>query len=125
MITEAMVMKGLAIVGAGTIGTKVIAPIATKSGLFIGRCAGSLVNRMTKKGNKTKSEKVETDQAKEQAIIDLLAECEKQMAEDGIKEPELKVVEETKPEPKYDQQMREWIQHCKDQYGGFANIVLD
>lgn len=127
MITEAMVIKGLAYVGAWTISTKVIVPAVEIAGNKIGHGVGALAQKLNRKGKKeTKKDKVEVDQATEQAIEALLAECDEALSE---KEAEpvnvVTIVEEEKPEPKFDQRMQDWIQHCKDQYGGFANVVLD
>ena len=127
MITEAMVIKGLAYVGAWAITDKVILPVAGMVGDKIGQGTYALVKKLNRKGKKNmEKDKVEVDQATEQAIKALLAECDEALSE---KEAEpvnvVTIVEEEKPEPKFDQRMQDWIQHCKDQYGGFANVVLD
>lgn len=129
MITEAMVMKGFAYVGAWTIADKVVAPAAGFVGDKIGNGIGKLVNKLDRKGKKNGKEKVEmNDQAKEEAIMALLAECDQAFSENDTKEePDntIVVVEEVKPEPMFDQKMSDWIRRCQDQYGGFANVVLD
>ena len=129
MITEAMVIKGLAYVGAWTVADKVVAPAAGFVGKKVGQGIGALANKLDRKGKKNGKEKVKTtDQANEKAILALLAECDKQFSENETKEEPVnlvKIVEETKPEPKFDQKMQDWIQRCKDQYGGFANVVLE
>lgn len=129
MITEAMVIKGLAYVGAWTISTKVIAPAVEIAGNKIGHGVGALTRKLNRKGKKeTEKDKVKVDQATEQAIKALLAECDEALSENDTKEePDnvVTIVEEAKPEPMFDQKMQDWIQKCKDQYGGFANVVLD
>lgn len=129
MITEAMVMKGLACIGAWTVADKVVVPAAGFVGTQVGRGVGKLANKLNKKGQKNGKEKVElNDQAKEQAILALLAECDQALSENDTKEePDnvVTIVEEVKPEPMFDQRAQDWIRKCKDQYGGFANIVLD
>ena len=130
MITEAMVIKGFAYVGAWTIGTRVIAPVAQMTGKALGHGVAKLVNSIDRKGGKrtqTKG-KVEDDQVTEQQLLALLKECNEHFSEDETKEePDnaVAIVEEVKPEPMFDQRMRNWIQKCKDQYGGFANVVLE
>ena len=130
MITEAMVMKGLAYVGAVTIADKVVVPAAGFVGNKIGKGFGKLANKLDKNGKKQNGKgKVEmNDQAKEEAILALLAECDQQFSENETKEEPvnlIRVVEEVKPEPMFDQKMADWIRRCQDQYGGFANVVLD
>lgn len=129
MITEAMVIKGLAYVGAWTIADKVVIPVTAMTGRTIGHGVSALAQKLNRKGKKeTEKDKVEVDQATEQAIKALLAECDEALSENDTKEePDnvVTIVEEVKPEPMFDQKMRDWIQKCKDQYGGFANVVLD
>ena len=130
MITEAMVTKGFAYVGAWTIATKVVAPVAGLAGRTLGHGVAKLVNSIDRKGGKrtqTKG-KVEDDQVTEQQLLALLQECNEAYSENDTKEePDnaVAIVEEVKPEPMFDQRMRDWIQKCKDQYGGFANVVLE
>ena len=127
MITEAMVMKGLAYVGAWTIGKKVIYPVANSVGYTLGRGIGMMANSIRRGTRKAKKGKVEKDQAKEQQILALLEECNAKFSENETKEPDNVVafVEEVKPEPKFDQKTTDWILKCRDQYGGFANVVLE
>ena len=130
MITEAMVIKGFAYVGAWTIGTKVITPVAQLTGKTLGHGVAKLVNKFDRKGGKgsQKKGKVEDDQVTEQQLLTLLKECNEHFSEDETKEePDnaVAIVKEVKPEPMFDQRMRDWIQKCKDQYGGFANVVLE
>lgn len=129
MITEAMVIKGLAYVGVWTVTTKVFVPACDWTGRKIGSGFGKLVNKLDKKRKNHKKEKVENvDQAKEQAILALLAECDQALSENETKEEPVNIVnivEEVKPEPMFDQKAMDWIQRCRDQYGGFANVVLE
>lgn len=128
MITEAMVTKVLVSIGAYTVANKAIAPAAYWVGKQVGRGIGKLVLNSSKKGAKAeRKEKVEVDdQAKEQALLALLAECDKALDfRDCTGEPDNVTVVETKPEPKVDKQMQDWIRHVQEQYGGFANVVLD
>jgi len=129
MITEMMVTKALAYVGAYTIANKAVAPAARWAGKQVAHGVGKLVSSLNRKGGNTKrKETVEVDdQAKEQAILALLAECDQALSENETKEePDnvVTIVEEVKPEPMFDQKTQEWIQRCKDQYGGFAKIAL-
>ena len=130
MITEMMVTKVLASIGAYTVANKAIAPAAYWVGKQVGRGIGKLVSNSSKKGTKAEQkEKVEVDdQAKEQAILALLAECNHAFSENETKEePDnvITVVEEVKPEPMFDQKMQDWIKQVQEQYGGFAKVVLD
>ena len=129
MITETMVMTGLAYVGAWTIADKVFVPVGAWAGKQIGHGVGTLVNKLNKNGKRNGKEKVVVDdQAKEQAIMALLAECDQALSENETKEePDnvLTIVEEVKPEPMFDQKMQDWIRKCQEQYGGFANVVLE
>jgi hypothetical protein len=128
MITEAMVIKGLACVGAWTVADKVIAPAAGFAGKKIGQGVGALVNKLDKNGKRTGKGKVGNDQATEQAIMALLAECDQAFSENDTKEePDnvVTIVEEVKPEPMFDQKVQDWIRKCQGQYGGFANVVLE
>ena len=127
VITEMMVTRALAGVGAMAIANRTIVPVAGFVGSKVGKMVGKLVNKSNKNGRKnTKKGRVDDDQAKEQAILDLLAECEKAMAEDNkTEEPGLTIVKEESPEPKFNQHMQDWIRKVQEQYGGFEKIVLD
>ena len=130
MITEMMVTKALAYVGAYTIANKAVAPAARWAGKQVAHGVGKLVSNLNGKGGNTKrKEMVEVDdQAKEQAILALLAECDQALSENETKEePDnvITVVEEVKPEPMFDQKMQDWIRQVQEQYGGFAKVVLD
>jgi hypothetical protein len=129
MITEMMVTKVLAGIGAYTIASKTIVPAAEWAGKIVGRGVGKLLSKRRKKGVIAERKgKVEVDdQANEQAILALLAECDKALSENETKEePDnvVTVVEEVKPEPMFDQKMQDWIRQVQEQYGGFANVVL-
>jgi len=129
MITEMMVTKVLAGIGAYTVANKTIVPVACWAGKKVGHGIGKLVSKSSKKGVIAEQKgKVEVDdQAKEQAILALLAECDQAFSENETKEePDnvVTVVEEVKPEPMFDQKMQDWIRQVQEQYGGFANVVL-
>jgi hypothetical protein len=127
VITEMMVTRTLAGIGAMAIANRTIVPVAAFVGSKVGRMVGNLANKQDKNGQKnTKKGKVYVDQAKEQAILDLLAECDKALAEDNkTEEPGLTIVKEESPEPKFNQHMQDWIRKVQEQYGGFEKIVLD
>lgn len=125
MITEAMVMKGLAYIGAWTVGTKVLLPVAEGTGNLIGTGFGKLMKTLNKKGKKTRKEEV--DDQKKQAIIALLAECNGALDRNEMENSETTtiVINEVEPEPKFDQATMDWIRACQEKYGGFAKVDLN
>ena len=125
MITEAMVTKALTCIGAYAVTKKVAVPVAGWVGTKVGRGLGKLVAGPDRKERKTSKGKVETDQMKEQAILDLMAECDEAFADENNTDNPgnaIAIVKEIKPEPMFDQRMQDWIQRIQLQYGGFENI---
>lgn len=121
MITEAMVMKGFAYIGAYTVSTKVVGPLLVPvvgaAGNLLGHGLGKVMNLVNGKGKKSHKEKVEEEQAKVEAVKALLAKCDEALAENNEA-----VIE---PEPKFDQQTQNWILKVREQYGGFTQVVLE
>lgn len=119
MITEAMVTKGFAYIGAWVVSTKVVAPVLGVVGTALGHGLGMAVNAVTGSKRKTYKERVETDQEKEKAILALISECSKENLQ--IKQE----AAEEEPKSQFDQKTQDWIRKCQEQYGGFSGVILE
>lgn len=126
MITEAMLIKGLAGIGALTITKNVLVPAAKTVGTQLGKTIGIMSSMNGSNLNKKKAGgNQETNEA---AILELMKECDKELKENKSEnEPDnqITIIENIKPEPTFSEKTQEWIRKCQSRYGGFEDVILN